>query len=158
MKRLIITALCLLLFTTISSGQKRVRKTEWKFVERLENDEAIYIHNKRKFTKSGTIKIWTKIEKFELDLRGIENVGKNDMVVSSKISPPTYDEELEWEKDHLRSKALYEFNCKEETLRVNFVIWYEKGKVITSEQRKEQWKDVVPESSGESLFKAACKK
>jgi hypothetical protein len=151
MKRLLITALCLLLITTISSGQKRAKQAEWKFVELLANSEALYIHTRKKLTRSGTIKIWTKVED-ALDLTGIERVGE------PSFAPPSYSENSEWERDKLHSKTLYEFNCKEEMLRINYVIEYKKGKVITSEQRKEAWKDVVPDSIGEALFKAACKK
>lgn len=151
MKRVIIVALCLLLVSTISNGQKRVTKEEWKLVEEIENNEAIYIHAKKKITRGGTIKVWTKIEEL-YNFTGLIRTGKENSV------PDTHKENVEWERNSLHSKTLYEFNCKEEMFRVNFVIWYEKGKIITSEQRQEQWKDVVPDSIGESLLKAACKK
>lgn len=156
MKRVIIATICLLLVSTISSGQKRVRKDEWTLVELLGNNEAIYIQNKKKVARRGTIKVWTKIEQF-LNLTGIEKVGEGSIKAPSKSPPPTYEEDLEWESNKLISKSLYEFNCKEEMLRVNYVIWYKGGKAIATEQRKRQWTDVIPESIGESLFQVACK-
>lgn len=154
MKRVVVAAILLLLPYTIY-GQTRVEQREWTLVRVLGNGKALYIYKKKRLTKSGTIKVWTKIDELdrrELDLSDIDLSLFDD-------EPSNNNKPIREEIDKRSSKTLYEFNCKDEILRVNYMIWYNaNGDVIDSVQRKSQWNDVVPESVGEALFKAACKK
>lgn len=145
MKRVIIAALCLLLVSTISSGQKRVRTVEWKLLEVLNDGREIYIQNKKKLTKSRTLKVWIKIEKFRPDRLGAKDARNEGGANSSQTARG------------ITIMSLYEFNCKEDMYRVNDEIWYVREQAFPQD-RKEAWSNAIPGSIGETILKAACKK
>jgi hypothetical protein len=109
----------------------------WQFGTSLgvTNDEANYVDLKKMFrTSQGTHKVWLK----SFSLKHIEI------------------------KDHLLFCTLrvWEINCGERTMRlVSFVQYAPDGKVLDSEfSQGDKWQDVVPESTGEAIFDAVCKK
>ena len=99
------------------------------------NDEANYVDLKRMIrTRQGTHKVWVK----SFSLKHVEV------------------------KDHLLfcTLRLWEINCGERMMRlVSFVQYAPDGKVLGSEfSQGDKWQDAVPESTGEAIFDAVCKK
>ena len=72
------------------------------------------------------------------------------------------DEKKTIESGMLSVKALYEFDCKAEQVRILFSIAHAghmgKGDVLLSETDPFNWQPAVPRSIGAFLWKIACKK
>ena len=59
---------------------------------------------------------------------------------------------------NVKTMQLVEIDCIERKLKYNTIIWYDsKGNVILSKDEESDWRNVVPETIGEQLFKKVCK-
>lgn len=100
------------------------------------------------------------------DAASIRHISKNIVEVLTRIerTPEGLDDYIkkfgEEYRDMSHSKVLHEINCAEQKKRVTYITHYNHdGNIIYSEgSMLTRWVDIHPESIGESLLKAACKK
>lgn len=118
-----------------------VRGAEWKSYF-CDNEESDYYDSESLVVyPNGTVRVWTKTE---YTTRGV------DVLVKRKG---------EHFKKANHRKALEEHDCVEGRFRFLRIIYYSKsGEVMEDDDEPSNWFFIVPESMGDTLFQAVCKK
>lgn len=133
--------LCIVLIAIglISFADIEVYGVDWKFIG--DNETFSYFYDTDNITRSsdGLMRVWSKVIYTD---QGVMDYVKD------------YGEEY---KDLIYSLKRFEINCVEKNYRPLSMINYSKEKVIDSVNfNKSEWDIFIPESIGESLYKAVC--
>jgi hypothetical protein len=108
---------------------------------KIDSDTINFIHTKRIITKQRTIRIWQKLIRLNEEDKNSDNI------------------DLQKYSNSARTQVLWEFNCKEEMMKIVSLVHYsEGGKFVNYQVSNKGWSAIPPSSTGEAMMKIACKK
>ncbi len=117
--------------------EEQQKEKAWIYIGSTNDGTSKFFLNSLYVSKDGSvIKVWTKIESKK------ESIYKNGKTLN-----------------YVNVKSLYlnEFDCSDRMSKINSVIYYDsKGTVITSSDEKTNWKNIIPDTIGESILKKVC--
>jgi hypothetical protein len=113
---------------------------DWKLYN--SNEQFVASHDAQSIThpSKDIVRLWTRFDYTEKGVLGwVKNLGK-------KYENLSY------------VKGLWEINCLEKMRRILSMTDYDnKGNVIHSTSSPDEWKFIIPETMGESLYNEVCK-
>jgi hypothetical protein len=161
-------------------------RSSWKYAGGVlpENESgralAFFDEENIQYLSNGNVQVWMKaVDSSEIDrlVAGEKDIAKKAMDKMSKsycppyfLSDPdsnpsadAYIEMIEWEEaanranSRPRAKLLYEINCRQRTIQTISAITYKKDGTTTFASDFDQWSDITPGSTGDTLRKILCK-
>jgi hypothetical protein len=161
-------------------------RSNWKYAGGAlpENESgralAFFDEENIQYLSSGNVQVWMKaVDASEIDRRvaGEKDITKKAMDKMSKsyyppyfLSDPdsnpsadAYIEMIEWEEAANRpdtkpkARLLYEINCRQRSIQTISAITYKRDGTTTFASDFDQWSDIIPGSTGDTLRKILCK-
>ena len=160
--------------------------SSWKYAGGMlpENESgralAFFDEENIQYLSNGNVQVWMKaVDASEIDRlvareKDITKKAMDKMAKSyyppyflsdpdSNPSADAYIEMIEWEEaanradSKPRARVLYEIDCKQRTIQTISAITYKRDGTTTFSSDFDQWSDIVPGSTGDTIRKILCK-
>jgi hypothetical protein len=120
---------------------------DWKYYGRAEWGDYYYDRQSIKKISQGILEVWTK--------EVVTSKKQKDLMIKSR---QRYDLSPRGFRDYAVELSLKEFNCSTKEMRFLAIVDYNAvNKIIDSVDFTGKWRQVIPDSIGEDLYKIVCK-